>query len=225
MQVISVLMQKGGSGKTTLVESLLVAFQKDGKTAVGIDLDPQATVCKWGDRRNADPVIISIQPARLNNALATARENGADIVIIDTPPRAADSAMAAAQAADLILIPSRATINDLETIATTKSLISGAGARGKVAVILNDVPAQGHQRQQAEEAIRDMMLPVYAVSLGHRAAYTHAAALGMNAQEYDPKGKAAMEIEQLYKFTCKLLNSVTRGKDTNATESQSATGA
>jgi chromosome partitioning protein len=213
MNVISVLMQKGGSGKTTLVESLAVAAKNAGQSVAVIDLDPQATACKWGDRRNADPVIISIQPARLANALKTAREGGADLVIIDTPPRAADAAMAAAQAADLILIPSRPTINDLETIATTHSLISGAGAKAKIAVVLNDVPPQGRQRQQAEDAIRDMGLPVCPIALGHRTAYTHAAAMGLTAQEYDARGKAAEEIKQLYKFTCKLLNSLTTEKE------------
>ena len=220
MKVIAVLMQKGGSGKTTLVQSLAVAAKNAGQSVAVIDLDPQATACKWGDRRNADPVIISIQPARLPQALKTAREGGADLVIIDTPPRAADAAMAAAQAADLILIPSRPTINDLETIATTHSLINGAGAKAKVAVILNDIPPQGQQRQQAEDAIRDMGLPVLPVALGHRTAYTHAAALGLTAQEYDANGKAAEEIKQVYKFTCKLMNSITQEKDTTDGKAQ-----
>jgi chromosome partitioning protein len=213
VKVISILAQKGGSGKTTLATSLAVAAQTAGKSVAIIDLDPQATACKWGDRRNADPVIISIQPARLSNALATAKDNGADIVIIDTPPRAADAALAAAQAADLILIPCRPTINDLETIPTTKSLIGGAGASAPIAVVLNAVPPQGQQREQAEDAIRSMGVPVYPVALGHRSAFIHSAVLGNAAQEIDPHGKAAQEIEQLYKFTCKLLNSTTSKKE------------
>ena len=226
MKVIALLSQKGGSGKTTLTQSLAIAAINDGKNVAVIDLDPQATACKWGDRRDADPVIISIQPARLSNALATARENGADFVIIDTPPRAADAAMAAAQAADLILVPCRPTINDLETLSTTISLIGGAGAKAKFAVILNGVPPQGHQRQQAEDAIRDLMIPVLPVALGHRAAYTHAAALGMGAQEYDRAGKAGQEIKQLYKFTCELLNSTTQRKGkTDAAKIRSAKSA
>jgi chromosome partitioning protein len=52
-------------------------------------------------------VTISIQPARLKQALDATRADGAELVIIDTPPRAADAAMAGAQAADLILIPTR----------------------------------------------------------------------------------------------------------------------
>lgn len=214
MKVISVLMQKGGSGKTTLVESLAIAAKNAGQSVAVIDLDPQATACKWGDRRGGDePAIISIQPARLPQTLKIAQEKGADLVIIDTPPRAADAAMAAAQAADLILIPSRPTINDLETISTTHELIKGAGARAQVAVVLNDIPAQGQQRQQAEYAIHDMGLWVCPVALGHRTAYTHAAAMGLTAQEYDPRGKAAEEIKLVYKFAHKLLNSPTQQED------------
>src|ERR1035441_3982909 len=84
MKVIAVLGQKGGRGKTTRPLSLAVAAHKANKSVAVIDLDPQASACKWGDRRNADPVIISVQPARLRNVLATARENGADLVFIDT---------------------------------------------------------------------------------------------------------------------------------------------
>lgn len=225
MKVISILAQKGGSGKTTLATALAVAAQTDGKSVAIIDLDPQATACKWGDRRNADPVIISIQPARLANALATARDNQADLVIIDTPPRAADAAMAAAQSADLILIPCRPTINDLETILTTKSLIGGAGGAARIAVILNAVPPQGTHRQQAEDAIRDMGLPVYPVAFGHRAAFVNAAVIGKSAAEIDPSGKAADEIKHLYKFTCELLNQQSSEGDNHVEKARPARGA
>ena len=63
MKVISVLGQKGGSGKTTLTLSLAVAAHEANKSVAVVDLDPQASACKWGDRRDADPVIISVQPA------------------------------------------------------------------------------------------------------------------------------------------------------------------
>src|SRR5262249_25901418 len=140
-------------------------------------------------------------------------------------PRAADAAMAAAQAADLILIPSRPTINDLETIVTTKALIDGAGASAKIAVVLNGVPPQGQQREQAEKAVRDMGLPVCPVALGHRSAFTHAAVLGQAAQEFDARGKAAEEIKQLYKFTSKLLNSLTPKQENTDGKEISRSGA
>lgn len=209
MKVISVLGQKGGSGKTTLTLSLAVAAHKANKSVAVIDLDPQASACKWGDRRNADPVIISVQPARLRNVLATARANGADLVFIDTPGRLEQSAIAAAQEADLILIPCRPTIKDTETIETTISLIRAARTKAKVAVVLNGVPARGAQREQAEDAIRSMAIPVYPFYLSNRAAFTHADVLGQSAQEFEPSGQGAREIKEIYKFTCELLNSAT----------------
>lgn len=209
MKVISVLGQKGGSGKTTLTLSLAVAAHKANKSVAVIDLDPQASACKWGDRRNADPVIISVQPARLRNVLATARENGADLVFIDTPGRLEQSAIAAAQEADLILIPCRPTIKDTETIESTISLIRAARTKAKVAVILNGVPPRGAQREQAEDAIRSMAIPVYPFYLSNRAAFTHADVLGLSAQEFEPSGQGAREIKEIYKFTCELLNSAT----------------
>jgi chromosome partitioning protein len=209
MKVISVLGQKGGSGKTTLTLSLAVAAYKANKSVAVIDLDPQASACKWGDRRNADPVIISVQPARLRNVLATARENGADLVFIDTPGRLEQSAIAAAQEADLILIPCRPTIKDTETIESTISLIRAARTKAKLAVILNGVPSRGAQREQAEDAIRSMAIPVYPFFLSNRVAFTHADVLGLSAQEFEPSGQGAREIKEIYKFTCELLNSAT----------------
>jgi chromosome partitioning protein len=209
MKVISVLGQKGGSGKTTLTLSLAVAAYKANQSVAVIDLDPQASACKWGDRRSGDPVIISVQPARLHTVLSKARENGADLVLIDTPARLEQSAIAAAEAADLILIPCRPTIKDTETIEATISLIRAARTKAKVAAVLNGVPPRGAQREQAEDAIRSMTIPVYPFALGNRVAFTHADVLGLSAQEYEPSGEGAREIKQIYKFTCELLNSKT----------------
>jgi chromosome partitioning protein len=209
MKVISVLGQKGGSGKTTLALSLAVAAYKADKSVAVVDLDPQASSCKWGDRRNADPVIISVQPARLHTVLATARENGADFVLIDTCAGLGQSAITAAEAADLILIPCRPTIKDTETIDATISLIRASRTKAKIAVILNGVPPRGAQREQAEDAIRSMKIPVYPFALGNRVAFSHADVLGLSAQEFEPSGEGAREIKQIYKFTCELLNFAT----------------
>ena len=99
MQTLSFIAQKGGTGKTTLAVSLAVAAQAAGRTVLIIDLDPQASACKWGDRRPEDaPAVIDAQPARLSNALDKAAEAGVDLAIIDTPARIEQAAAEAARA-------------------------------------------------------------------------------------------------------------------------------
>ena len=84
MKVISLQSQKGGAGKTMLAVSLAVAAEREGLSAVVVDLDPQASASAWGDLRQSDrPSIAAIPPARLAQALHPAREAAADIVFIE----------------------------------------------------------------------------------------------------------------------------------------------
>ena len=80
MRTIAIISQKGGAGKTTLAVHLAVCAEQSGLTTAVIDLDPQATAAKWGDRREeTPPEVISAQAARLAQLLTTAREGGADL--------------------------------------------------------------------------------------------------------------------------------------------------
>jgi chromosome partitioning protein len=206
MKTIALIAQKGGSGKTTLALSLAVAAEAAGQTTMIVDLDPQASACKWGDRRQADaPIIIDAQPPRLPNALSKAAQAGVDLVIVDTPARIEQAAAEAARAADLVLIPTRPSIYDLETLQTSLDLIKGR-AKSPPVVVLNAVPSQSGRREQAMHAIRSMGAAACPVFLGHRVAYEYAAQLGQSAAEYEPDGKAAAEITALYASICQLLD-------------------
>jgi chromosome partitioning protein len=206
MKTIAFIAQKGGTGKTTLALALAVAAEQAGLDTLIIDLDPQATACNWSDRRAADsPLVIDAQPARMAQALEKARSSGIGLAVIDTPARSEQSALAAAKIADLIIIPCRPQIYDLETITNTRELIALAGNKPAL-VVLNAIPARGDRQDQARQAVENMQLPVCPISLGQRAAFGDAGTLGQTALEYDPRGKAAEEIRQLYKYISRLLD-------------------
>jgi chromosome partitioning protein len=205
MKTIALIAQKGGAGKTTLALSLAVAAEQAGDTTVIYDLDPQATACNWGDRRSADtPVILDVQPARLNKAIERAEQEEVDFIVLDTPPRSEQATLAAAKAADLIVIPCRPQIYDLETIRNTQELINYAGNQSAL-VVLNAVPSRGSRHEQAKQAIEGMGLTVASAQLGHRSAFGDAGALGLTALEYEPRGKAAQEILYVYKYICNTV--------------------
>ena len=209
MDVISVIAQKGGTGKTTLTVSLAVAADRAGLSSAIVDLDPQATAANWSDRREADtPVVISAQASRLPQVLDAANSGGADLVIIDTAPRAEQAALAAARSADLVVIPCRPAVYDLETVSTTIDMTSLAGGAPMMAVI-NGVPARGPKAAQAREVLEGMGVPVCAGTFGQRVAFDHAGALGLSAQEYEPGGKAAKEVGDVYASVIQRVNSLT----------------
>ena len=111
MKTIALIAQKGGTGKTTIAAALAVAAHRAGLFTAVIDLDPQASACNWRDRRvrtrpeDSEPAVSDAQAARLPQALERARSAGADLIVIDTPARSEQAALAAAQAADLVIIP------------------------------------------------------------------------------------------------------------------------
>ena len=206
MKTIALIAQKGGTGKTTLALCLAVAAEQDGLHTLIVDLDPQATACNWGDRRQSEsPLVIDAQPARMPQALDRARSGGINLVVIDTPARSEQAALAAAELADLIIIPCRPQRFDLETIGNTRKLIAMAGTK-PVLVVLNAIPARGDRQQQARQAIEAMELPVCPIALGNRAAFGDASIIGQTALEFEPSGKAAEESRQFYKYVSRLLD-------------------
>jgi chromosome partitioning protein len=198
MKTIAIESQKGGTGKTTTALGLAVAAEQAGHAAVVIDLDPQASAAGWKDTRQAaTPIVVTVPPARLQQALQAAAEGGAELVLIDTAPHAESAALAAAKAADLVLIPCRPGILDLRAIGTTADLVRIAGKPAYV--VLNAVPPGA--RRLIEDATRAAAihgLAVAPVAIEQRAAFGHALIAGQTAQEYEPAGKAAADIARLY---------------------------
>jgi hypothetical protein len=61
---------------------------------------------------------------------------------------------------------------------------------------------------------RSTQVMVAPVSVGQRAAFQHALTAGLTAQEYEPQGKAAEEVTQLYMWTCEQVGMRTREQKT-----------
>lgn len=205
MKTVAVEAGKGGSGKTTTTLNLAVAAGMAGKTVVVIDLDPQASAAGWKDSRAAEaPVVVSVPADRLSQALQAARDGGADLVLIDTAPHSESAALAAAKAADLILIPTRPGILDLRAIASTADIAKIAAKPAYV--VLNAIPPGATRLvEDARAAAAVHGLEVAPVAIEQRAALSHSLTAGQTAQEYEPTGKAAEEIARLYDWLDKRL--------------------
>jgi chromosome partitioning protein len=215
MKIVAIISQKGGAGKTTLAVHLATAAAAAGHTAAVIDLDPQGTATSWGDRRTASaPEVISGQAVRIPALVNAARQNGADFLILDTAPNADQTASLAARAADLVLIPCRPATFDLEAIETTLLLTKAAGKPAYV--VLNAVPSRSAIGKEAADGLMGRETRVAPHQLTHRAAFTHGVIDGRTAQEFEPQGKAAEEIQALYMWLCGIVDMPTNGRAVKA---------
>jgi chromosome partitioning protein len=199
MRTIAVMSQKGGAGKTTVSVHLAVAAQQDGYRAAVIDLDPQATARKWGDKRVAEPEVIGDHAERLPHLIDLARANGADLLIIDTAPNADRASLTAARAADMILIPCRPAAFDLEAIEATTDLASIA--KKPAWVLLNASPIRSAITDEAAKSLEVKGTKVCPHVLHVRVAYSHSVIDGRTALEFEPDGKAADEVRAVFRWT------------------------
>jgi chromosome partitioning protein len=214
MFTISLIGQKGGTGKTTAVLGLAVAAARSGHDVAVIDLDPQATAANWKDRRqDENPPVVSAQASRLRQTLEVAERGGVQYAFIDTAGRSDDSALSAARVADLVLIPSRPNIVEVETLPQVGDLLKLAG-NPPAFVLLNGIHPTAGRASIAEvrEGIRDMFgITVCPVHLCQRSAYAEAMTTGRVPQELDADGKAGDELSRLFQFVSEFVN--TRGEN------------
>ncbi len=205
MRVLMLAKQKGGSGASTLARELGVAAAAAGQRVVFVDLDPQATLAKWWNRRTAgqdgepNPALASPAPERLLDVLGQLRTaKGADLVVIDVPPSIHSFVANVMKAADLVLVPVRPTSDDFDALPEVVDMIEAAGRR--YAFVMTQAPT-GRRIRAVEDA-----LPVLARQgrvgpiVRFRSDFPAAASLGSTATEFAPSGKAADEVRELWAF-------------------------
>lgn len=213
MNVIAFVTQKGGSGKTTLCVNLAVAAEAAGGRCLILDMDPQATAEAWyHDREALSPKLVTLGADGLAEAVSAARRQGFSHVFIDTPGRDEPSVAAAIRIADFCLVPCRPTPADMKatpaTIATIRRLAKPA------AFVLSQTPPRGFRIKEAEIGLA-VLGPVAPVTVVSRSVFQDAQGAGLAVGEFEPEGKAAQEIGELWGWLARKLEKMQDGTQKN----------
>ena len=135
------------------------------------------------------------------------------MAIVDTPPRAwvgADNAaLVAAKLADVVLVPCRPSIFDIESTAVSVQRLQAATA-APVVVVLNGCAPRGQEADQAAEALAELGAQVCPVRVGQRVAFARSLLDGLTAQEVEPEGKAADDVQLVHTFCLRTMKGRTR---------------
>lgn len=206
MRVISFVTQKGGSGKTTLTFCCAVAAQEKGNRTLILDMDPQGTATAWfKDRESDTPSLATIKSSELSEAISKAASAGYDLVFIDTPGRDEPATAAAIRAADLCIVPCRPTPGDMK--ATPPTIATITRLKKDAAFVLTQTPPRSFRNGEAEKGLSmlGMVCPHLVVM---RNSYQDAQGRGLAVTEFEPEGKAARDIRDLWKWISRKLEKV-----------------
>ncbi|MEM7492326.1 MAG: AAA family ATPase [Pseudomonadota bacterium] len=199
MDVLCVLTQKGGSGKTTIATSMAVASQMAGRSSAIFDLDSQASACFWSDIRAAsEPPVRDCMIARLPSYLEKIAAAGYDLAVLDCPPVNYDIAYSAASAADYVLIPTRADVLDVASMRKTLEVVQTV--ERPHSVVLNFCPPSGGEVPSAKRVLAQMGAKLCPVQLSYLKAFPRGQQTGQSAIETEPNSKAAQQLRDLYAF-------------------------
>lgn len=113
--IVGMISQKGGVGKSTLARLMAREFGAGGLSTKIADLDTQQQTCtNWAGRRAENKIEPEIQVqsfATIKSALEEAERF--DALILDGKPNASEQTVEIAKVANLVVIPTGQTIDDL----------------------------------------------------------------------------------------------------------------
>lgn len=205
MKVIVLASSKGGCTKSTTAAELAVAAEINGDGPVAlIDLDPQHTTTDWCEARQADtPVIAKLSMKHIDQELNHIREHGIKTLIIDTPGYTASQVPEILSRADLVIVPVRASPDDMRTIGRTLGPILSVSAPFIFLIVGATPRARITDACGRELAQHGIVAPI---TIHHRLSVPAARIDGRSVIEVEPEGKAADEFRGLWKWVSGRIN-------------------
>ena len=156
--ILGIVSQKGGVGKSTLARMMARELIAGGLTCKIADMDTQQQTCTlWAGRRAEGGVTPDIQVQgfpTVRTALGDAPRF--DALILDGKPHASDQTLEIARAADLVVIPTGQTLDDLHPGVMLAHGLRKAGIEAnRIAFVLYRVTGSIRERAAARAWIEE----------------------------------------------------------------------
>ncbi len=205
MQVLSILSQKGGSGKTTLAGHIAVQAELSGGGPVAVlDTDPQESLAEWRNDREAEtPIVVQSSLWRLQEDVRRMREQGIKLLVIDTPPGITSTIRSAISVSDIVLVPVKPSPHDLRAAGKTVGVVEGVGK--PLVFVMNCASSWARITPQAAIALAQhgTLAPVI---IHQRADFASSMIDGRTVMEFGRKSRSAEEIAELWDYLDDRLN-------------------
>lgn len=183
--VVAFVSQKGGVGKSTLSRALARETAAGGLATKVADLDTQqGTTADWHRTRmdaGIEPVV-SVEVFK-TAAQALAVADGYDVLILDGPARTSQATLELARAADLVVQPTGASLDDLRpAVREFHALVKAGIPKDRLTFALNRIGTDAEEAD-ARAYLEEAGYSVLAGCLVERPAYRQAQNAGLAVTE------------------------------------------
>jgi chromosome partitioning protein len=153
-QILGLISQKGGVGKSTLARAIACEAQKADLSVKVADFDlQQGTFTKWHQRRLQSDLseVGSVELFKSVKAALEAAE-GVDLLIMDGEGRASEKTLDIAKVANLVIIPCGVSNDDTDpTCELAKALVDKGISRSKIVITLSRVGSEASAKRARED--------------------------------------------------------------------------
>ncbi|WP_069096131.1 ParA family protein [Methyloligella halotolerans] len=223
-RVITFASSKGGVGKSTFCAAIAGALaSREGRVAI-LDLDQNQTLYRWHRQHGGlltGITVLEAVPDSFNQSLASAKESGADIILIDVAGAYEATMIKAIAASDLVVTPAKLSEPDLREAAKLLSEVNafnqrfGSSIRHRLLVNEADCLNPLYQRHALAE-LDGSALKRFAHLMMRRAPYREIFISGMPPHLADkgrgPVKKAIAELDTIVDEVLQVLSQPTKAR-------------
>ena len=188
MPVIAIVNQKGGTGKTTLSTNLAWALAETAPVLL-LDADPQGSALDWFDSQKQHLMNLTVVPGDPNHLIQKVRSLASDYrwIIIDGPPGITKTSADAVRAADVVLIPAKASPFDVwaasDIVEAVKARQTTTHGVPKAAFVITMSRPRTRLSRQIDNALAEYGLGALQARTTERVSYPQAAIEGSSVLE------------------------------------------
>lgn len=194
--IISILNQKGGTGKTTLAVNVAREYTKRTLKTLLVDSDTQGSALRWHEESGGDLLDLTCLPVTTLDKDVKKFTDRYERIIIDGIPRITNLTACAIKAADVILIPVQPSPYDIwateDLVRAIKERIEITEGKLKAAFVVSRKITGTLIAQAITSQLSDMGLHVFGSGTSQRVEYAQSIQEGRTVCESNTE--AAREI-------------------------------
>lgn len=185
--IISILNQKGGTGKTTLAVNMAREYTKRTLKTLLVDSDSQGSALRWHEHSGGDLIDLTCLPVTTLDKDVVKFKDRYERIIIDGIPRVSPLTVCAIKAADVVLIPVQPSRWDIwatePLVKLVQDRIEITEGKLKAAFVVSQNIKGTILGREIVSQLKEMGLPVFTNQTYHRQEYAKAVEEGRTVCE------------------------------------------